>query len=672
MDALQAELLAAFAGELAEHMAGIRAALADAAAGRPVDLRELSRRTHSLKGAARAVELPQAEAAAHDAETIVLAVEHGERTLDAATLAQLRVLADAIEDGARPSPAVGTTTDTAPAAASSATGRVHVAGRHVEKLARSLSDLANHISVQGQLAEAVDALAAEIAEAARGLEGEAGQRLARVQASVERLRRDHGQHRWALERATAELERDAERVLLLPVATLFEGHERMVRELAQSQGKEAALTLEPIEAEADRRVLQALREPVLHLLRNAVSHGIEKAEVRARNGKPPQGSITVLPSADRGRLSLVIRDDGAGLDPEAIEARARASGLIAPGALTPSRRRLFGLLFEQGLSTARSVDEVSGRGIGLSVVADTVRRLHGRVLIRPAPGGGTEIRLSVPLALARQSLLLVEAGGVRHAIPASAVDRVLTVDTAALDHMAGDAVLMVDGEPVPVAELSVLLGLPQGESASGTRPALVVEAADQRRVLLVDVLEDVRSLVLGDPTAIAAHAPLVWGTVLLDDGVVLVLGPDALVSAQGGGAIRRESDTPEEARLRQRTVLVVDDSITTRTLEKSILQAQGYRVLIAVDGLAGLELLRSGLEPIDLVVADVEMPRMDGFGLLTAVRNDPVLQALPVIMMTSRNSPDDIERGLSLGANAYVTKQDFDQGKLISVVQQLI
>lgn len=671
MDELRAELLAAFAAELAEHMAGIREALADAAAGRPVDLREFSRRTHSLKGAARAVDLPATEAAAHAAETILLAAERGERALDATTLAELRTLADAIEDGARSDTTQEDAPEATAAASSTPTGRVHVAGRHVERLARSVHDLANHISEQDRIVEMVEVLGAELADMPATQDSELARRIARLVGSTERLRREVGRQRWALERAAANIERDAERILLLPVATLFEGHERMVRDLAASQGKFAELVMEPIEAEADRRVLQALREPLLHLLRNAISHGIEPPAVRARAGKPEGGTISVLPTTDRGRLNIVIRDDGAGLDPKAIEARAREAGLIAAGAPTPSRRALYALLFEQGFSTSRTVDEVSGRGIGLSVVAETVRRLHGRVRILPGRPTGTEIRLSVPLALARQALLLVEAGGARHALPAASVDRVLRLTPDAFDRTEGGAVLMLEDEAVPVAELADLLGLPASEAPDGARPAVVIEGSDQRRVLLVDALDDVRSLVVGDPTAVAADVPLIWGTVLLEDGIALVLEPEALLAADASGPRRRPRITPA-TRPVQRTVLVVDDSITTRTLEKSILEAQGYRVLIAVDGLAGLEQLRAGIEPIDLVVADVEMPRMDGFGLLTAIRNDPALQALPVVMMTSRNSPDDIERGLQLGANAYVTKQEFDQGTLISVVQQLV
>ncbi len=666
MDELQAELLAAFASELAEHMAGIRAALADADAGRPVDLREFSRRAHSLKGAARAVELPATEAAAHEAEALLLAIERGDRAMDAAAISELRVLADAIEDGARP-PAADTAEDVEPER------RVAVAGHRVEQLGRSLHVMATQVAEQGRVADRLAALAGDLGAlqslAAAGTDVELARRLRQAAGELERIRRLHSGLRDALDRSSAELERDGERLLLQPVATLFDGHERPVRELAAAEGKIARLQVADIDGEADRRVLNALRDPVLHLLRNAVRHGIEPPERRIAAGKEEAGTIAVTARIDRGRLTIAIRDDGAGLDDRAIARRARAAGLIADDAATPHRAALHALLFEQGFSTADRLDEVAGRGIGLSVVAEVARRLHGSATIAPASGGGTVVTLQVPVTLTRRTLLFVEVGDMLCALPADAVKQVRRIDPADLSPSGGDMMFPVDGVPVPVSRLGDLLGTPHGEPA-GSLPAVVLAAEDVRRVLVVDALNDVRALLVEDAAAIAVDLPLVLGTVLLNGDVVLVLDPVQLVRNRPG--IATLPFAPDASDRQGRTILVVDDSITTRTLERSILEAQGYRVLVDVDGLAGLERLRSGLDAIDLVVADVEMPRMDGFGLLAAIRNDPALKTLPVVMMTSRNSPDDIQRGLSLGADAYVTKQDFDQGMLISVVQQLI
>lgn len=667
MDELQAELMAAFASELAEHMAGIRAALADADAGRPVDLREFSRRAHSLKGAARAVELAGTEAAAHEAEALLLAIERGERVMDAAAIAELRTLADAIEDGAAP-PTAETARDAEPER------RVAIAAHRVERIGRSLHVMATQVAEQGQVTDRLNALAEDLAALhpllAKSGDGEAARRLRQATGELDRIRRLHGRLRDALDRSSAELERDGERLLLQPVATLFDGHERAVRELAAAEGKIARLQVADSDGEADRRVLNALRDPLLHLLRNAVRHGIETPAVRRRAGKEDAGTIAVEARIDRGRMTISVRDDGAGLDDAAIVARARAAGLIAADAAPPRGAALHALLFEQGFSTADRLDEVAGRGIGLSVVAEVARRLHGSATIARAPTGGTIVSIAVPVALTRRTLLLVEVGDMRLALPADSVKQVRRIDPADLTPSGSDTMLTIDGVGVPVGRLGDVLGVAHG-AVNGTLPAVLIVAEGVRRLLVVDALSDVRALLVGDAAAIAADVPLVLGTVLLNGEIVLVLDPAQLVRDRPGIAqpAIAAAAAPDA---RSHTILVVDDSITTRTLERSILEAQGYRVLIEVDGLAGLERLRSGLDAIDLVVADVEMPRMDGFGLLAAIRNDPALKTLPVVMMTSRNSPDDIERGLGLGADAYVTKQDFDQGKLIATVQQLI
>jgi two-component system, chemotaxis family, sensor kinase CheA len=673
MEDLRTELLAAFKAELADHLAALRGMLGDAEAGRAADLRDASRRAHSLKGAARAVEQPATEGLAHQAETLLLAAEDS-GALEPAAVAELRRLLDEIEDSANPR-----TVDQTPAEVpgGAAYDRIRVSGAHVEQLAQALHGLGTQIQGQSGLGGEIDAFRAELVllEAAAEREGNSdlGRRLGRLTRQVERLRRDQVRLQVELDRTLGTLEQSTERILLLPVETLFDGYERMVREIAASQGKAAVLRVDAVEAEADRRVLQALREPMLHVLRNAISHGIEDPAARRAGGKPDQGEVWIACSTERGRLRLTVSDDGRGLDYRRIEARARATGLISEDAPTPGPDTLHSVLFQQGFSTASQIDALSGRGIGLSVVAEAVRRLHGSLSIEPSSLGGTRVEISVPLALARQTLLLVEAGGASYGLPASAVAQVLRVAPEQLDRVEGRQVLVVGGEPVPVASLAELLGEPAAPFERPHYSALLLRAGEKRLVVVVDELQDVRSTVVGDPTAIAADVPLVYGTLLLEGGVVLVLSPEALIAEALGrsGALRLAAALPDRQE-RRRTVLVVDDSITTRTLEKSILEAQGYSVVVSVDGLAALERLRSGLDTIDLVVADVEMPRMDGFALLTAIRNDPTLSALPVVMMTSRNSPEDIERGLDLGANAYVTKQEFDQGALISVVRQLV
>lgn len=670
MDDLRAALLAAFEVELAEHLSAVRSALGDAAAGRPVDIKDASRRAHSLKGAARAVEQPETEALAHQAEEWLLAVEAGERPLDTALIADLRALFDRIEDSAS-----GKAAD-APVVEPAAAERLRVDVAHLERLSRALGELSVETQDGAGLDEGLGDVQAELISLVRlaegGQTGEVARRLSRVTQEVGRLRSDEARRRERLDRATMTIEHDAERMLLAPVDGLFDGHERMVREIAADEGKQATLVVERGNAEADRRVLAALREPVLHMLRNAVDHGVETPEIRTKAGKAEAGEIRASARVEAGRLTLTITDDGRGLDYDAIHARARAAGLIATDAPRPRNADLRALIFAQGFSTAAAVGRLSGRGIGLSVVAEAARRLHGWVQIAPTAQGGARITLSVPAALTRQSLVFVEAAGEIYGIPANAVSQMLRIERAAIERSEGSDLVVIDGDPMPLVSLAGLVGRGAEVADAERYPAFVLHSGDERRAVIVDALLDVRALILGDPTSIAADAPLVYGTALYDGALAIVLSPAALIATGSAQPLAARFVAKAAIERVQRTILVVDDSITTRTLEKTILEGQGYRVLVDVDGLAGLERLRSGLERIDLVVADVEMPRMDGFALLSAIRNDPAHKSLPVVMMTSRNSPDDVERGLSLGADAYVTKQEFDQGTLISVVQQLI
>lgn len=670
---IQQQLRAAFDAELAEHLSAIRAELDRADTGAEPDLRDIFRRAHSLKGAARAVELPAVETLAHHLESALAEVEQGRAPIDPAAV---RRALDAIEDAVHPPPP-SDAPDASPADARPALLRV--SGDHVERLGRSVSALGAALQSRGDPADALvalrDTLQALRRDHARGADIAAGLGDAATQAA--RLVRANLDADLAVERAAAVLESDAAAIMLVPAATLFDGFERVVRDVAEAQGKSAALVVTGGELEVDRRVLQALRDPVLHGLRNAVTHGIEAGAARRGAAKPPLGRIVLAAATADGQLILSITDDGAGLDDARIAAHARQAGLIAPGEAPPPAAALRALLFEQGLSTADTVDRLAGRGVGLSVVADAARNLQGIATIDNAPGGGTRLAIRVPLALARQPVLLLEAGGVTYGVPASAIVHLMRIDPEAILRSEGVRQLMLDGEAIPVVPLTRLLDPGAAIADAPDALALLLRGAGGRIVFTVDALDSVRPLTVGDTSAMAVAAPLVAGVLMLEDArVALLLAPDALVDRVLRDRRRLAApgeDAPIAAAPRYvQTILVVDDSLTTRTLERTILEAHGYRVLMSVDGLDGLQRLRRDIDLVDLVIADVEMPRMDGFGLLAAIRNDPTLANIPVVMMTSRNSPEDVRRGLDLGANAYVTKQDFDQGRLLATIAQLL
>jgi two-component system, chemotaxis family, sensor kinase CheA len=418
-----------------------------------------------------------------------------------------------------------------------------------------------------------------------------------------------------------------------------------------------------------------------------VSHGAEPPEERIAKGKPERAEVSLELASRGGRLAISIRDDGRGPNLARIEQVAVERGLLPPrdaGHLPPMMDQLLSLVFTPGFSTADEIDRLSGRGMGLSVVSEAVRKLQGSVLLRPRYPHGTEVLLNVPFTAARQPLVLLEAEERTFGLPSHAVERLLRLPASTLESVEGrpTARIEIGGEDVivPVVALAALTGSQNAPlpTEAGHVKAVLVRHGSRTCALAVNAFHDVRTMLVSDVQAIGLNE-LVSGTVLLESELpALVLSPDKLVEhwvmnegklAAGGLGLTRWA--PEEER-RARTILVVDDSITTRTLEKSILEAQGYAVLLSVDGIDALHALRSGEAIVDLVIADVEMPRMDGFGLLQAIKNDPRLSALPVILMTSRADPEDVRKGLDLGASAYITKQKFDQRELLATIGQVL
>jgi len=437
-----------------------------------------------------------------------------------------------------------------------------------------------------------------------------------------------------------------------------------VRELAAQLGKQVALRLVGGEVRLDRRVLDELKAPLLHLVRNALDHGIEAPADRRAAGKPEQALLEVRVEPRGDRVRLVVRDDGAGLSPERVRAAAVQRGVI--GAEEAGRlpdAEAVRLAFLPGVSTARTVTAVSGRGVGLDVVAEVVRRLGGSVDVTFEAGRGSAFVLDVPVAVAATTGLLFRAGGGAGLIPADAVERVLLVETKDLVSCAGQVSLSVEGEAVPYLGLAQVLGAADGPPGGGTSVALLVAAGGKRAALAVDeVLGDAAIIVtpLGRRLATAPH---VAGAAVLEDGrVVAVLNPAQLV-----GRVRR---APAAGAVPRARIVVADDSLSTRAATKTLLEVAGYRVVPAADGEEALALARQW--GCDLVVSDVQMPRLDGLELTRRLRADQRLAQVPVILVTSLGSPEDRAAGLEAGASGYLVKRDLLRGRLLELVRQLL
>ncbi len=716
MSDIRAQLLAAFDVEHREHIDAIRRAI-----GRPetADLREVFRRMHSLKGAARAVDLPRIEEIAHRLEDLFARLAEGEATLDRATVDAIHLGLDTIEAeaaGARlgsESPGPVAADDGEPsapekAAASSPDPETGVELVRVESSAlRDLSQAAHRLANDVRADQAGHAEFQKLhlhsrrlgdlwsrirPEAVGGRQGARAREFEELLRSLTRGLEDLARRRrrtgWMLETDLALLREQLDRIALTPADTVFGDLGRMVRELAREAGVEVDVRIEGLQVRAERRVLQALRDPLIHLLRNALSHGAEPVDARRAAGKPEPLLLGLELSSRGGRLQARVYDDGAGPDLDRIERAAVAKGVLSsrrPEDPAPTAEEVLALAFEPGVSSAEAVDRLSGRGMGLSVVLQTARSLGGGARLMRRHSAGTEVIVTAPLSTAAQSVVLVEAGGATFGIPGFGIVRLLRLPVDRLESVEGAPIarIQIRGQDilVPMASLAGVIGMAGAEIpvTNGVVSAVLLARGERYVGFAVDALLDVREVGVETAAAPGIDPALSLGAALLDDeNPLTVLNPDELVDRwvrderrlAGAGLGMAEPASPQQPR--ERAILVVDDSITTRTLEKSILEGQGYRVLLAVDGVDALHILRSGEAVIDLVIADIEMPRMDGFSLLQAIKADGSLAEIPVILMTSRNDPTDVRRGMELGAEAYITKQKFDHRELLATIGRVL
>jgi two-component system chemotaxis sensor kinase CheA len=445
---------------------------------------------------------------------------------------------------------------------------------------------------------------------------------------------------------------------------------RVVRDLALAAGKEVRLEVVGAEVEADRGVLDTIREALLHLVRNAVDHGIEPPAARVARGKSPGGTVTVAAHLRGERLTITVADDGAGIDVEGVRRQLERRGRPVPS----DEQQLVRTLFQGGISTRREATEISGRGVGLDAAREAIEAIRGRMDVAWTDGQGTTFTLECPPTLAMLRTIMVGVNGHPIAIPIESVERLDRIQRDEIRRADGRDLLRTDAGPIPVASLARLLGWSPREAEDGA-PLSIVRLSiglDRRIALLVDALLGEQEVMVRPLRHVRAETPLASGTALLGSGdVALVLRPDAVLAAGLDAPSSSPSlVAPAAPSQERRRILVVDDSITTRSLERSVLEAAGYDVATAADGADAWRRLEQ--ESFDLVVSDVEMPRMDGVALCEAIRGSRRLASLPVILVSALESPEHQRRGLDAGADAYVTKSSFDQQALLDTIRQLL
>ncbi len=472
-----------------------------------------------------------------------------------------------------------------------------------------------------------------------------------------------------------ELQEEIKRARMLPLSTITTTFGRMVRDLAREQGKQVTLIIEGGETELDKRVLEQIKDPLIHLLRNSVDHGLEVPVERERAGKPAEGRIILSASQQGNRIVIVVSDDGRGLDLDAIRASAIRKGMLRIGEVDKlNEAEVANLIFNSGLSTSKIITDISGRGVGMDVVRRNVEELHGTLEVDFKPQQSTRFTMTLPLTLASSRGLLVRAGEQTFALPLTSVERMLQIKPDAVASVEGREAITYQGKPIALSWLADLLELPAVAPESDRLTIVIVAVAEKRLGLVVDDLVGEQEVVIKNLGRQLAKVGGIAGATLLGSGqVILVLHVADLIKLAAHSRSRAPviTDNGQKEGDLRKTILVVDDSITTRTLEKNILEAVGYEVKLATDGKEALGVLATDGLP-HLIVSDINMPRLDGFELTHTITPDERYADIPVILVTSLDSPADKARGIEVGADAYIVKSSFDQGNLLDTIEQLI
>jgi two-component system chemotaxis sensor kinase CheA len=645
-------------------------------------LEEAFRAAHSLKGAARMLDLNSIQAPAHRLEDELNAARNGTQPLNADMLARMSGEIADIRRFALDAVAVGTTKRQG-AAPEESVMSVPSAPFRIESVrvdTRKLDALMTHA---GELMVTKTRVARRLADIDALIDlatdsGAAMERLGRMGVLLGRLHAAFSEDSARLDYLADELESGIRLARLVPLSNVLRLFPRLVHDLGQEQDKEVELVIEGEETNADKRILEEIKDPLMHMLRNAVDHGIEPPQAREQLGKPRTGVVRIKASQAASSVRIEVSDDGRGLDEEALKRAALRRGLESAEALgSMSSAQVHSLIFTPGVSTAGFVTDVSGRGVGMGVVRANVERLKGSIQLQSTPGKGTSITILLPVTLATVRVLIVEVNGHPYGLPMECVQVLMTVAPADVFAVEGRHAVLHQGRPVSVARLADLLELPRAIERGMARNAppaflcAVLSLGGEPFGVFVDVLLDEREVVLKPQSALLARVRNVAGATILDSGeICMVLNPQDLLASMRKGAAPVAPPVVVEASKRKKAVLLAEDSITTRMQEARILETAGYEVVTAVDGVDAWNKLAT--RTFDAVVTDVMMPNLSGLGLAEKIRGEARYAELPIILVTSLASDEDKRRGLEAGANAYLTKTAFDQQTLLDCLQRLI
>lgn len=737
---MDSTMLDLFAAEVQQQISVmVDSLLALETAGDQADLlKSLMRAAHSLKGAARLMDVLSIERIAHVMEDKFVQAQEGKLQIDAShvdillqatdtirTIAALspdamggwegdnRQLLDELEGkivamqgtsgGTRKKPATGSARKQAspeqsvqekPDSAGESSTALRIANLRLEQLiTRSSELLVNHKWLSRYLSgmlqrkkqysdtlRMVELLRDQVRE---GLDSESifnslaqiSKRMRGTSARLNSSFNDMYEYYHKIENLATQINQQIMSARMRPFSEGLRQYPRMVRDISRSLKKKAVLEISGGNTEVDRDVLDKIESAVTHLVRNAIDHGIETPVVRRKLEKSEEAIISISARYHSGMLNISICDDGAGIDIDAIKKKVVSRKLSRKEMVEEmTREELLEFMFLPEFTTKSKVTEISGRGVGLDVVKDTVNSLKGSIKIESETGKGTCFELYLPVSVSVMSALMVQVAHESYAFPLSRVERVVKVSDEEICYMKGHQYVNYDEDRIGLISAHQVLGHPASEGGSKMLSIVIIKDYLSRYGLVVDDVIGQQELVIQSLDERLGNVPNISACALLEDGSpTLILEVDDLVRSMDhlikGGNIRHirvEGGTE----VRRKLILVVDDSITVREVERNLLESNGYDVEVAVDGLDGWNAVRGG--QYDLIITDIDMPRMDGFELVTMIKNDPSLRNLPTMIVSYKDRPEDRRRGLELGADYYLTKGSFHDETLIEAVIDLI
>ena len=521
----------------------------------------------------------------------------------------------------------------------------------------------------------------------------------RLEQKLEQLRTQAQENNTKLEFVVGELEEKIANLRQLPLSQVFQLFPRLVRDLAKEQDKQVQLLIQGGDTQVDKKILEEIKDPLIHLIRNAIDHGIETPSDRRQAGKPVQATIKLTGYQTGNKIIIKLEDDGRGLNIEKIKTTAVKLGLNHPEELeNMSVSQLQSLIFQPGFSTCNFITEVSGRGVGMDVVKNNIEQLKGIIEIDSIPHQGCTFYLRLPTTLAKADVLLVEIHGIVHAIPVDFVEANLQIDPGQIFPLEGKDAIIIDGKAVSVANLADLLKITNSPAygvaakpehiTTGLKPCVLMKVGEERFGLIVDRLLDIVDVAFKPQSNILRRVRNVAGATILGTGQVCMIlaARDLLQSLKDNNSSLLTitgANSPMLPQSQSRGVanaanfssvkskiLLAEDSVLVRTQEKRLLEAAGYEVVTAVDGLDGYNKLQNNY--FDAVISDIEMPNLDGFSLTERIRQNEEYSELPIVLVTSLGTEEDKRKGAEAGANAYIVKGQFSQNVLLDTLARLI